>query len=64
MYMDRVKVEWSGVSVPKPILDKIDELIRETGYWASKSSFASEAIREKLEREWAKLKQREQIAAA
>ena len=55
---DRYKIEWGGVSVPKRILDEVDELIKRTGYWASKSAFASEAIREKLEKEYAKLDNR------
>jgi Arc/MetJ-type ribon-helix-helix transcriptional regulator len=52
----KVRVEFSAVSVPLPILEKIDKLIEELGYWPSRSSFVREACLEKIQRERERLK--------
>jgi Arc/MetJ-type ribon-helix-helix transcriptional regulator len=52
----KVRVEFSAVSVPLPILEEIDKLIEELGYWPSRSSFVREACIEKLQYERERLK--------
>lgn len=52
----KVRVEFSAVSVPIPILEEIDKLIEELGYWPSRSSFVREACLEKIEYERDRLK--------
>ncbi len=52
----KVRVEFGAVSVPIPILEEIDKLIEELGYWPSRSSFVREACLEKIERERERLK--------
>jgi Arc/MetJ-type ribon-helix-helix transcriptional regulator len=52
----RAKVEFSAVSIPQPILEEIDGLIRELGYWPSRSAFVREACLEKIEREKKRLR--------
>jgi len=50
------KVEFSAVSIPLPILEEIDRLIEELGYWPSRSAFVREACLEKIERERKRLR--------
>ncbi|MBS7635395.1 hypothetical protein KEJ34_07960 [Candidatus Bathyarchaeota archaeon] len=52
----KVRVEFGAVSVPIPILEEIDKLIEELGYWPSRSSFVREACLEKIEYERERLK--------
>jgi hypothetical protein len=52
----RVKVEFSAVSTPLLILEAIDRLIEELGYWPSRSAFVREACLEKIERERERLR--------
>lgn len=52
----KVRVEFGAVSVPTPILEEIDKLIEELGYWPSRSSFVREACLEKIEAERERLK--------
>ncbi len=47
----RARVEFGAISIPMPVLEEIDKLIKEYGYWPSRSSFAREACIEKIERE-------------
>ncbi len=47
----RPKVEFTSVSIPKPVLEEVDDLIRKIGYWPSRSSFVREATVEKIHRE-------------
>lgn len=47
----KARVAFSAVSVPLPVLEEIDNLIKELGYWPSRSSFVREACIEKIERE-------------
>ena len=50
------RVEFSAVSIPLPILEEIDRLIEELGYWPSRSAFVREACLEKIERERKRLR--------
>lgn len=52
----KARVAFSAVSVPLPILEEIDNLIKELGYWPSRSSFVREACVEKIEREIERMK--------
>jgi Arc/MetJ-type ribon-helix-helix transcriptional regulator len=52
----KARVAFSTVSVPLPILEEIDSLIKELGYWPSRSSFVREACIEKIEREIERIK--------
>jgi metal-responsive CopG/Arc/MetJ family transcriptional regulator len=52
----KARVAFSAVSVPIPILEEIDSLIKELGYWPSRSSFVREACVEKIEREIERIK--------
>jgi len=52
----RVRVEFSTVSIPLPILEAIDRLIEGLGYWPNRSTFVREACLEKIERELERLK--------
>lgn len=47
----KARVTFSAVSIPTPVLEEIDHLIEELGYWPSRSSFVREACVEKIERE-------------
>lgn len=42
---------FGAVSVPMPVLEEIDDLIEDLGYWPSRSSFVREACLEKIEHE-------------
>jgi len=48
---------YQTVSVPKEILEAIKELIAELKYWPSVTSFAREALLEKIKQEKAVLKE-------
>ncbi len=50
----RLKLEFTSVSIPKPVLEEVDDLIRKLGYWPSRSSFVREATVEKIHRERSK----------
>ncbi|MBS7649233.1 MAG: ribbon-helix-helix domain-containing protein [Candidatus Bathyarchaeia archaeon] len=45
------RVEYSAISIPISILEEIDRLIEEAGYWPSRGAFVREACLEKIERE-------------
>jgi len=53
----RARVRFSAVSIPEPILEEIDRLIEELGYWPSRSAFVREACLEKIERERRRLEE-------
>ena len=48
---------YQSISVPKEILEAIKELIAELKYWPSVTSFAREALLEKIRQERAVLKE-------
>ena len=48
---------YQSISVPKEILETIKELIAELKYWPSVTSFAREALLEKIKQEKAVLKE-------
>ena len=56
----KARVAFSAVSVPLPILEEIDNLIKELGYWPSRSSFVREACVEKIEREIERMRKLEE----
>jgi len=56
----KARVAFSAVSVPIPILEEIDNLIKELGYWPSRSSFVREACVEKIEREIERMRKLEE----
>ena len=49
-------VKYVTVSIPKAIGDDIDYLLRELGYWPSRSSFVREACLEKIKVEMQRIK--------
>jgi Arc/MetJ-type ribon-helix-helix transcriptional regulator len=49
------KVPFSTVSLPLPVLEEIDDLIRKFGYWPSRSAFVREACLEKIRSEWKRM---------
>jgi len=50
----RPKVEFSSVSIPKPVLEEVDDLIRKIGHWPSRSAFVREAVIDKINKERAR----------
>jgi len=40
--------EYTTVSFPKPLIEDINKLVKEVGYWPSIAAFAREALVEKL----------------
>ncbi|MEM2152390.1 MAG: ribbon-helix-helix protein, CopG family [Candidatus Bathyarchaeia archaeon] len=53
----KARVRFGAVSLPLKILEEIDRLIEELGYWPSRSAFVREAYLEKIKREKEKLKE-------
>ena len=53
--------KFSGVSLPLAILLEIDLLIKELGFWPSRSAFVREACLEKIRRERQELKERREV---
>jgi Arc/MetJ-type ribon-helix-helix transcriptional regulator len=49
--------KFRSVSLPTGVLEAIDALIEELGYWPSRSSFVREACLEKRRREESRLKE-------
>lgn len=43
-----MRVKYVNVSIPKPLVDKVDKKIKGNGLYFSRSEFVKEAIREKL----------------
>jgi len=41
---------YSSISIPTPLLDVIEKLVKELGYWPTKTAFIREACLEKLEK--------------
>ena len=41
---------FSSVSLPTPLVEKIEEVIDELGYWPTKTAFVREASLEKLDK--------------
>lgn len=56
----KARVRFGAVSLPLKILEEIDRLIEELGYWPSRSAFVREACLEKLEREKERLRKIEE----
>ncbi len=42
--------DFSSVSLPTPLIEKIEEVINELGYWPTKTAFVREASLEKLDK--------------
>ena len=42
--------DFSSVSLPTPLIEKIEEVIDELGYWPTKTAFVREASLEKLDK--------------
>jgi len=40
--------KYTTVSFPKPLIEAINKLVKELGYWPSTTAFAQEALVEKL----------------
>lgn len=59
----RGKVEYGTVSIPKPVLKEVDDLIALLGYWPSRSAFVREAVIEKFQREMERLRREAEKAA-
>ncbi|MEM2587864.1 MAG: ribbon-helix-helix protein, CopG family [Thermoproteota archaeon] len=56
----KARVRFGAVSIPLKILEEIDELIEELGYWPSRSAFVREACLEKIKREKERLRKIEE----
>jgi len=41
---------FSSISFPTPLIKEIEKVVRELGYWPTKTAFIREAVMEKLER--------------
>lgn len=52
------KRKYSSVSLPISLLEQIDSLIKELGFWPSRSAFVREACLEKIRREREALERR------
>lgn len=48
--------KYSSVSIPLPILERIDSLIEELGFWPSRGAFVREACLEKIRKETIQLR--------
>ena len=46
----RKKKAFSSVSLPTPLIKKIEEVVIELGYWPTKTAFVREASLEKLDK--------------
>ncbi|MEM2170043.1 MAG: ribbon-helix-helix protein, CopG family [Candidatus Bathyarchaeia archaeon] len=53
----KTRIKFSAISIPAKILEEIDELIEELGYWPSRSAFVREACLEKIKHEKERLKE-------
>ncbi|MEM3489270.1 MAG: ribbon-helix-helix domain-containing protein [Candidatus Bathyarchaeia archaeon] len=53
----KARVRFGAVSLPLKILEEIDNLIKDLGYWPSRSAFVREACLEKIKREKERLKE-------
>jgi len=41
---------FSSISLPTPLINEIERVVRQLGYWPNKTAFIREAVMEKLER--------------
>ena len=41
---------FSSISLPTPLIEKIESLVKNVGYWPNKTAFIREACMEKLEK--------------
>jgi Arc/MetJ-type ribon-helix-helix transcriptional regulator len=44
------RLPFTSVSLPKPLMDKVERIVNELKYWPTKASFVREAVLEKLEK--------------
>ena len=51
MYYVSSKTEYKTVSIPKPLAEDVQELIKEIGHWPSLSAFTREALITKIHAE-------------
>lgn len=49
---------YRSISIPAPLLEEVEKLVRELGYWPTKTAFIREACLEKMERHRRELKRR------
>ncbi|MFQ5711341.1 MAG: ribbon-helix-helix domain-containing protein [Candidatus Geothermarchaeales archaeon] len=54
-------VRYASISLPQAVVERIDELIEEFGYWPSRAAFIREACLEKIEKLLAELETREAL---
>ncbi len=40
---------FSSISFPTPLIDEIEKIVKEFGYWPNKTAFIREAVMEKFE---------------
>ena len=48
---EETKGKYSTISLPNKLLDEVDKLIDELGFWVSRSQFTREAVLDKLKKE-------------
>lgn len=55
---------YSSISIPTPLLEEIEKLAEELGYWPTKTAFIREACLEKLEKHRRELEARRGVKEA
>lgn len=47
---DDKRLKYATISLPEGLMKRVDEILKEFGYWPSRASFVREACLEKIER--------------
>jgi len=54
---EKRRSDYSTVSLHNKVLAEVDRLVKDTGFWPSRSAFVREAVIEKIKREWQALRE-------
>ena len=46
----RKEARFASISLPAPLIEEVERIVKEFGYWPTKTDFVREAVVEKLER--------------
>jgi metal-responsive CopG/Arc/MetJ family transcriptional regulator len=55
---------FSSISFPTALIKEVERVVKELGYWPTKTAFIREAVMEKLERHRKELKARRRVVKA
>jgi Arc/MetJ-type ribon-helix-helix transcriptional regulator len=54
---------FASLSLPRPLVEEIEKIVTQLGYWPNKTSFIREAVMEKMEKHRKELETRKRVGS-